>query len=467
VEFFAYFGEKRYNEMVDVKFMKKKEYYFILGRNPALSFAEIKAVLKIGDKTQNNAEIISFCENFLIVELNDNIDAKQLMGVLGGTIKIGVVVKERNFNVQLVTDQTPRLRQSPFAEFGAEDLIAGLNIDKEKKFYFGFSVYGKFNNKINIKIKRLAMGVKKELKEKGISSRWVSSKEDQLSSVIVKKNKLAGENGVEWCVLKNKDKTFLGKTLAVQEFEDYGKRDFERPKRDVRSGMLPPKLAKIMINLARFELGSKINGAITLLDPFCGSGTILQEAAILGIDKIIGSDLSEKAIKDAKQNLKWLGEKLNLKINAKMHQTDVKKLSNLILKNSVDLIVTEPYLGPPLVGGENDKMIDAIIKELSELYLFAFEEFKKVLKKGGVVCAVFPVFAQFRSAGRRDGGRSGKFLPIFEKVKKTGFTPVCFSDINNCEIDKKNPAKNLSERKTIVYGRDGQKVLREIVVFKL
>lgn len=431
---------------------EKIKYFFILGNNPALSLAELFGLLNddIQDfSLNNNARIITFCKDFLIVELDKKIDANKLMGLLGGTIKIGIILENPNVNN---------------VNIEARDLIEEINIDKNKKFYFGFSAYGK----LNANLKQLAMDLKKELKQNNISSRWVVSSEKHLSSVVVKKNKLISENGTEWCALKNKDKIFWGRTLAVQEFEDYGRRDFHRPKRDAKSGMIPPKLAKMMINIARFEINYKTKNDITLLDPFCGSGTILQEAAILEIDKLIGSDLSEKAAQDANQNLKWIKEYKNLKTNLAIFHSDVRKLSRLISIGSVDLIVTEPYLGPPLVGQENENTINKIIKELSGLYLSAFEEFKKILKEGGCVCMVWPVFITYRK---------NIYLSIFDEVKKNGFKQVDFDANKYAKLNfddkdefknfKKNLAGSFSKNGNIIYGREGQMVKREIAVFKL
>lgn len=438
-----------------------------MGNNPALSLAEIFGLFNSGAQNfglENHAKIIIFCKDFLVIELDKKIDANKLIGLLGGTIKIGVILENKNANIE------------------AENLIEEISIDKNKKFYFGFSAYGK----INANFKQLAMEIKKELKQEDASSRWVVSREKQLSSVAVKKNKLISENGAEWCALKNQNEIFWGRTLAVQKFEDYGKRDFDRPARDARSGMIPPKLAKMMINLARSEINLKTG--ITLLDPFCGSGTILQEAAILGIDKLIGSDLSEKAVKDSKQNLEWLGEhktdllyknsnnqltpqpplsgglrefppdkggnggfrgnKIGLEFNKcavgldlKIFNSDVKKISELIPADSVDLIVAEPYLGPPLSGQENENRINKIVQELSELYLSAFGEFKKILKKDSCICIVWPVFAIYKK---------NIFLPILDEVEKIGFERIEFDDNNYVNLIFDNSCKSQCENKNLV-----------------
>lgn len=480
------------------------KYFFILGNNPVLSLAEIFGLLNSGCKN-NYTKIITFCKEFLIIELEKKIDANNVIELLGGTIKIGIILDNKPLNIQ------------------AGDLTQGIQTEKNKKIYFGFSLYSKKN--FGDQIKKLAMNIKKTLKSKGISSRWVISGNRQLSSVVVKKNKLTDKNGFEWCILQNEDKFFWGKTLAVQEFEKYGKRDFFRPKRDIKSGMLPPKLAKIMINLARFEINSAVEktNCITLLDPFCGSGTILQEALILGIKKIIGSDLSQKAIQDSLQNLKWLAENFNFKTNffelqnslqmpqsrtklvlggggkiqlaphceeggyksdkmeeykncaiqtnLKIFHSDARKINELISRNSVDLIVSEPYLGPPLRGGEKESTIHKIIKELCSLYVSTFKEFKKILKKDCCVCVVLPIFVL------SEKNKKNIFLQITDEIEKIGFKRIgfeannynnlTFGDLNEFKIFKKKFADNFSNNGNIIYGRDDQLIKREIALLKL
>ena len=82
----------------------------------------------------------------------------------------------------------------------------------------------------------------------------------------------------------------LVKLEGVQNISAYAMRDQKRPKRDAFVGMLPPKLAQIMINLA---LGDQEPKDKLLLDPFCGTGVLLQEALLMGL-KVYGTDLSQK-----------------------------------------------------------------------------------------------------------------------------------------------------------------------------
>lgn len=362
------------------------KYAFILGRNTALSIAEILAVLP-------EAKVVKKTSPFLILE-NIEIEPESLIKRLGGTIKIGEVIGE-TIDPNLIFENLKDKKQ-------------------DNKLNFGISYYDRQMDKIG-------MEVKGRLKKAGISCRLVTSKEKALSSVVVTKNRV---HDFLFCG------DVLAKTVAVQDFESYGFRDFGRPDRDMESGSLPPKLAQILINLTQTEFDK------TLLDPFCGSGTVLQEALVMGYQSVIGTDKSPKAIADSKKNISWLNEKFGVDINGvDIRQVDVRKISGSMHK--VDGIATEPYLGPPLKGKINENYVKKNAKELKELYLDAFVQFELILNKDGKVAMVFPSF------------KIGKYVidtDISEEIKKLGFTQV-------------NDEK-------LMYGRPGQKVWRDIKVFK-
>ena len=129
-----------------------------------------------------------------------------------------------------------------------------------------------------------------------------------------------------------KDKVFVAKTLTVQDFEDYGRRDYQRPVRDEKQGMIPPKVAQIMLNLSDCSTGD------TILDPFCGIGTLVQEGLLLGY-RMIGSDINKIAIKGSEQNLEWFRNRYKIapgKYGVEI--SDACKVSDLIEKSYKDLI---------------------------------------------------------------------------------------------------------------------------------
>ncbi len=385
------------------------KHIFILGNNPELSIAEIKAVF-------SDLEIIEAGRDFLIGE-NDSFYFQEAMARLGGTIKIGEIFGEKIDEEKIINEIISRKGTG--------------------KAVFGFSFYGV---KPGLKI---GMRIKGELKKRGINSRLVTSREKTLSSVIVKKEK---------CLDFLIGPDFLGVTRAAQDFEEYGERDYGRPRSDARSGMLPPKAAKMMINLS----GAGFDAVI--LDPFCGSGTILTEATAMGFTNLVGCDISLKAVKNTQENLEWLVEKLQIQnhksqinskfnppaggqnsknqLSIKIFQGDAKELSKKIKAGEIDAIVTEPYLGPPLKGGESEAMIKKISDELKGLYLTAFSQFKKVLAPAGRAVIVFP-----------EWHLGGKIYPldIFADVAKLGF--------------------NRLDENDLMYKREGQKVWRRVVIY--
>ncbi len=390
------------------------KYFFILGANPTLSLAELTAVF-------NNGRFSLIQKNIAIIETDNEIMAN-IIKKIGGTIKFGLIHNELNsYDIKNI------LKAS--SEFS-------IPKTSESKFNFGISFYGK--GKINLKV--LGMEFKKILKQSDINSRWVVSREPTLSSVVVEQNKLITDKGVEITIIEFNKKLFLGKTIAVQPFKELSFRDYGRPARDDRSGMLPPKLAQIMINLS----GAKLDDII--LDPFCGSGTILTEAILMGYKNLIGSDISNKAIKDTKINLEWIKNNYQLSItNYELKNIDVTQISKQIKPNSIDAIITEPYLGPQ--RGKFD--INKTVKELEHLYTKSLVEFKKILKPNGKIIMIWPSF-------------SVKPKSIFINPEISGYK-IINPIPKNLE---KNIFLKLTMRNTMVYGREDQKVWREIMILQ-
>lgn len=394
-------------------------YVSILGNNYELSFAELKAVLPRANFLIDGGTYAQF-------ELEDEIDCTKLLRQLGGTIKIGRIISDKVSKENII-----------------EDL---LRADDSKKIVFGISEYyarvKSIDLKYKTKIQHLGMEIKKELKEGGRSVRFVVSRDPVLSSVVIAKNKCQ-----EYMILDN---ALLAKTCAVQEFEEYSERDYGRPARDAKSGMLPPKLSKMMINLSQAKHDD------ILLDPFCGSGTIVQEAIVLGFKNVIGCDISEKAVEDTKKNLEWLEKSYKLSaISYQLFVCDVRKLGSHAefisaspgdtggsrnkfgMTNGIDVIVTEPYLGPAMRGNESREDIFTIKAGLEKLYLDTFREFFKILKKGGRVVIIVP---------RWKFGENFIYMNI-----KNGIESLGFAKINTEEL---------------LYSRSDQRVVREIVIFQ-
>lgn len=321
-----------------------------LGREKEIAKAELRAVLGAGIRIHDVSETT--------VSINAEIDPEELMQRLGGTIKISSLE-------------------------GSRDDVYEYLFKKEGKIHFSLH-----NGR-----KGEALQLKKKLKKAGRSVRYVPPK--NTATIIF--NKLVKKEGD---ITIMKDSFYV--TRAIQDIQGFARRDYDRPAHDDKSGMLPPKLARILINLSGAQKDAR------LLDPFCGSGTVLMEAHDLGFTHIFGSDISEKAVNDTKKNLSWLGNE-----TAQVMEADAQNLNH----KNIDVIVTEPYLGKPLRKGESEQMLQKQSVELKQLYVDAFKSFANVLSNEGVVIFIIP---QFKT-------KTGWiFVDCINEIKKLGFVTEPF-----------------------------------------
>lgn len=388
------------------------QYAFALGHAPELSKLEIEKVLRFRN--------VAFKELFyhpevLALELNKKIPIPELQKQLGGTVKIAEITGAAG-----ALDLPEKLSKLVVSEKENQNK-RGI----EGKWQFGFSVYGCSRVK---EFSTIGLAIKKKLKQDSNSIRFIESSEKALSSVIVVKENLLTK-GLDVIIIKTPEKYLLCKTLSAQDFAGYARRDYGRPSADAASGLLPPKLAQMMINISQLKSNE------VLLDPFCGSGTVLQEALFLGFNNLMGSDISAKAIADAKNNLAWLKTKYALPSDkCQVFKADARRLSSKIPAISVDGIVSEPYLGEQ----KKSKINRQDLVNLEKLYCESFAEFKKILKPKGAIVFVLPVI-------------NGQTMEILGKIREMGFIQEKISQ---------NP------RGSLIYRRPSQKVFREIFIFR-
>ena len=379
--------------------------FAVLGTQSALSREELRVVL---DTEVNGSDEIA------LFDAPGSLD--DLQRRLGGVSKMGSIVAE-------ITADT-------LADTLREELE---QVPDQGKLKFGISVYGLGGptKEIRRAVRPIAIAVKKAIKESGRSIRYVESKEDTLSSVVVSKNNLH-THGTEFVLLVGADSIQLGRTQTVQDFEDWSHRDYDRPGRDAKRGMLPPKLARMMLNLSGLDLSQA-----TVLDAFCGSGTVLMEAALLGAKQLVGSDVAEKAVDDTKKSLDWLeSEGIKLPDTHLVH-TPAAELANHLDAESINVMVSEPFLGKPRSGDESIADVERQINELEELYRESFAGLKPLFAPEARIVIANPVHIV---------GEKRFPVPTRQVMESIGYTFKPFSE-------------------PIVYERKGQFVAREILRF--
>jgi tRNA (guanine10-N2)-dimethyltransferase len=381
-----------------------------------LSISEINSVLITNEI---NYEVIYQKNNVLIVSSSYPELLEIDINALGGTIKLFSVL---NFEVN----------KSSILDFVREN----FRTQEEGRIIFGISGYGSFPKNF---IFQLGIDIKEYLVNAGHKVRFVTGKHLDLSSVIVNENKMI-ERGFEIILIPKMESFIVGKTISVQNYKLYSKRDFGRPKRNDRNGMMPPKLAQIMINL------SETSKKETIYDPFCGSGTVLQEAFFLGYKNLFGSDINPKIIADSEENLRWFVQSF---------RTENFPIENLFISDiltpskdiKADGIICEGYLGEPSRRSKEKAIQDT--KKLAEFYLKALKNLKFMLSKNGRVVIAIPFFIV---------GKEYFYLPILDKLNELGFRII--------KPLPENIKIFLPGRGNLTYARPDQFVGREILILE-
>lgn len=385
-------------------------YIAILGRQPALGTAELER--KYGG---NNVSIVN---NQSVVVETPLFNLEHL----GGTLKAGKIVAEINS-----TDWTSVGKK--ITQYYADNW-SGIS----GKITLGISAYG--FDVSGREVQKTGIVLKTRLKNRDGSLRLIPNTEASLSTATSHHNKLGlSENKVEMLIVKsNKGKTYLAESIGSQNITAYAKRDQERPKRDAFVGMLPPKLAQIIVNLA---VGEKAEPPKVVLDPFCGTGVILQEAALMNYS-VYGTDLAEKMIRYSRDNLNWLEETHRKQIDWYLHEGDA---TDTKWRTPLDAIACESYLGQPFSAPPSPAKLAEVQENCNRIITAFLKNIGSQLEPGTPLCVAIPAWRN----------KEGQFthLPLVESVGKLGY--------------KRHEFRNVSQN-DLLYYREDQIVARELLV---
>ncbi len=278
-----------------------------------------------------------------------------------------------------------------------------------------------------------ALRLKKAVRATGRSVRVVPNETPALSSAQTYHNSLAGDLGMEIVIVRDDDQTLIGRVTDVQDIDSYRIRDRERPKRDAFVGMLPPKLAQIIVNLAIGQTKPEI-----VLDPFCGTGVILQEVLLMGYEAY-GSDLSAKMVDYTKANLEWLKQSHDIPAPKEVVLADATSY-DWKLKSQNVAVATETYLGQPL-GGQHptEEKLAGIVHDTNHIVKEFLKNIAPQLKSGTRLCVAVPAWFV---------GEAPVRLPVVSELASLGF--ICHTFSNDIA--------------PLIYHREDQITGRELLV---
>lgn len=367
---------------------------------------------------------------------------------LGGTVKFCKLL------TVLETTNWPKIQD--FLESAVPQHVVNL---PEGKMKLGLSVYGLDVSPRTINATSLQL--KKIIKSIGRSVRVVPNVEKALNSAKVLHNQLTSALGWELVIIRDGNKTVLAQNIAEQDITAYANRDQARPKRDARVGMLPPKLAQIIINLAvgqdkiselRVQSMESFDSSdnrdlrpnISVLDPFCGTGVVLQELLLMGYDAY-GTDIQERMVDYSKANLDWLADRYKLENQSYLLETG--DATNFQWQN-FETIACETYLGRPFSAEPKPELLREVMQDVDTIHRKFLKNLTRQTKPGFRLCLAVPAWAN-RSRFTVHGSQPFKHLPVLDSLQELGYTRLSFVHVSNDEL---------------IYHRDGQIVARELVV---
>ena len=384
----------------------------ILGRQPDISLAELEAVYGVAQVRQVSAQVATVA--------TDTID----LSILGGTTKIGKVI---------TTLPLKRLRDADLFTDVSKDIVhhhidawRGVN----HKITLGISAY---NLDVPPRlVQKTGLILKSALKKHSVSLRLVPNDDTALSTAVSHNNKLGlSDNKVELMVVKTSTDIIIAESRGAQNITAYTRRDHGKPKRDAFVGMLPPKLAQIMLNLA---LGSKNNTPDLILDPFCGTGTVLQEALIRDLN-VIGTDLSDKMVSYTQENLNWITK-------SHKHTGQIIEISQADATSNqwsnaqqIGAVVCETYLGQPFSAPPSPAKLKEVTGNCNHIISGFLNNIHPQLNPGTRLCIAVPAWRN------KDGSLT--HLPLTRDPSRPGFDLV---------------------RPPMIYSRPDQVVGRELLL---
>ncbi|PIR54363.1 hypothetical protein COU75_01300 [Candidatus Peregrinibacteria bacterium CG10_big_fil_rev_8_21_14_0_10_42_8] len=404
------------------------QYAAILGHQSHLSLAELVATIP-------GFALESIEQKVVVLFSSSHPLSQDTVDQLGGTI----LLAERVTTADVSMADIPKIMANE---------VEGV----KKKVTFGLRCYGIPRPQV----KTAYIKGKQIMKDQKRPCRYVGNEKKAAATALLHSAQiLNGKKGVEMFIIQVKDTLWVGKTIAAQDIDAYTWRDMEKPVRDTTVGLLPPKLAQIMLNLGASMVRTPLDPkrkklkkeVYTVLDPFCGTGVIPLECLLRGWN-ILASDITAKAVSGTQTNIDWLRkEKKILKkdVSDSVSKHDAEK--PFTYKTLPDMVVTETSLGPNLERSANSRDATKMRNDNEKLQVAFLKNAAETLPGVPLVCT-WPFW--------KVKGEAIHLEKIWKALDDIGYKAILPEGI---EAD--NP-----ERPSLLYQRTGQFVGREVVMLQ-
>lgn len=405
----------------------------VLGRQPALGLAELESLY--GAKAVSQVSLHAAGITLDVSEIN--------FARLGGSTKLAKVIGTApSASWKLIEKELVKISHKT-------TLTTGLQATETGKFNIGLSALGL--DVTPAKLTALGLTLKKILRTETRSVRIVPNQTAELSTAQVYHNHLTDERGAEILLIAAADSSvIIARTTAVQDIDSYTLRDRGRPKRDARVGMLPPKLAQIIINLATADR-IPLHGSV-ILDPFCGTGVVLIEATMMGFD-IYGSDIDSRMIEYTDQNLMWLLDVPSSPVSRPPESSQDESWRYFKLEAgdatthqwnpTPNCVAGETYLGRPFTAVPSRDILEQTVSEVNLILKKFLRNIHAQLTPGTRLCLAVPAWQISPNRFRH--------LPLIDSLVELGYERTTFQHVKASDL---------------LYYREGQIVARELLVIK-
>lgn len=333
------------------------KYFFVLGRNPNLSAAEIFSYL---EKEEINVNTYKIKGNGLLIDVDKKINASEIINKLGGTIAVGIVLLSGN----------------------KEDVLRDV---KEKIIYRGREIkviYSLLNFSSGEIEEEVLSAMKENFRKEGLKARFKGvggTVKMQSGGIVLGSPSKIMRRDMNYFVFEHKEIEF-GVLEAYADVRETEKREMGKPERREELA-ISPRLARILINL------SQIKEKGTLLDTFCGIGAVLQEALLMGINAV-GIEINSDAAASAKKNIEWLIKNYKIGAEWSVINQDSRKVQ---IREEVSGIATEPSFGKLFKKMPATEEAKKMIEEFEKLMIDVLNNVKKYVKKGGKIAFTSPL----------------------------------------------------------------------------
>jgi tRNA G10 N-methylase Trm11 len=304
----------------------------------------------------------------------------------------------------------------------------------DHKITLGISAYG-FKTTAR-DVQKTGIILKQRLKKELVSVRLLPNEYPALNTAASHHNKLGlSPNKVELLIVRaGNGAVIVAESVGAQNISAIAARDQARPHTDAFVGMLPPKLARIMVNLS----GVTPSAEHAVLDPFCGTGVILQEALLDGFT-VHGTDLSDKMVDYTTKNLTWFQHKARPRgAVGIIRQGDAM---DHLWEMPVHAVVSEAYLGQPFSAPPRPEKLTEVRGNCNHIISSFLANAARQFSAGTPFVLAIPAW--------RDSKGNFTHLPLAGSLSKFGLERVALKNVRNDEL---------------LYYRETQVVARELLI---